>query len=77
MHHSELREERRELNYINLITQDSLIGMKVSNISIITYEDIRIIMQYAHTNTYTCTYTYTLILTLIVILIHDVHDSKK
>ena len=43
MHHSELQEERRGLNYINLITQDSLVGMKVSTISLIAYEDIRII----------------------------------
>ena len=42
MHHSELQEERRELNYINLITQNSLVGLKVSTISILTYEDTQI-----------------------------------
>ena len=42
MHHSESQDERRGLNYINLITQDSLVGMKVSTISLIAYEDIRI-----------------------------------
>ena len=42
MHHSESQDERRGLNYINLITQDSLVGMKVSTISLIAYEDIQI-----------------------------------
>ena len=44
MHHSESQDERRGLNYINLITQDSRVGMKVSTISLITYEDIRIVI---------------------------------
>ena len=41
MHHSELQEERKELNYRNLITQNTLVGLKVSTISILTYEDTR------------------------------------
>ena len=48
MHHSESQDERRGLNYINLITQDSLVGMKVSTISLIAYEDIRITIIQLH-----------------------------
>ena len=75
MHHSESQDERRGLNYINLITQDSLVGMKVSTISLIAYEDIRITIIQLHLSDVYISLTDTLLTRLDMKL--KIWDDKK